>query len=352
MDPANLLYHPSPAHPLALQAFQGTPVTLTSVEHLALFQEATPLHAYLTQVLGVTLAIDHQHGQLFLRGRPDDVSKAVNAVHQAVPANVIHTAGGEGHAKPHLVPLPLPPNPYQQYHPFRMPFAPPHHQQYYEPMGGDLGRLEEGFCDGADLTRENQVVFAMYEKDTARLIGRRGAHLHQLQDETGARIQVDSHVPPGAPRTVYVWGTTGAIDHALVKIFNKLRRTGEPFLPVPKPSASFADREARREVHPLEIEYEWPVEIPVGKKPFLSLEVVKEIEQNSGASISFHEEEDSDTPEILKLMVKGAPLPIHYAVAALFDQVDGDLTEPTQIEPDTEYPNLEAWLKEPVPQYS
>jgi hypothetical protein len=338
----------------------GTPVTLNA-EQLSLFQESTPLHAYITQVLGVSLAIDRERSQLLLRGRPDDVNKAINAVHQAAPSQLSSTAAS---AAATAKPVP-PPHPLSiqssmftaPAHQQPQPQYPPQHPApaYYgyaadqHDYGGQMIR-EAGprYDDGAE-DRENQVVFQMYEKDTARLIGRRGAHLHQLQDETGARIQVDSNVPPGAPRTVYVWGSVNSVDNALIKIYNKIRRTGEPFLPIPKPS--FADHVSRqREPHPLEVEHEWPVEIPISKKPFLSAEVVKEIEQNSGATVSFYEDGDET---ILRLIVKGQPLPIHYAVAALIDQVDGDLKEPTQIEDDSpDYAHLDAWLKEPLPQNS
>jgi len=78
---------------------------------------------------------------------------------------------------------------------------------------GSLGMMG-GQLPGATITENVPIEKRM----VGRIIGRGGAQIRQLTNDSGAKIQIDQNVPGDAPRLVAISGTQAEIDKAKTMI--------------------------------------------------------------------------------------------------------------------------------------
>jgi KH domain len=163
-----------------------------------------------------------------------------------------------------------------------------------------------------ELPRPNIVEFEMYPESVGLIIGRRGHHLEELQQRSGAGISFSDPVH-GLPRRVSVWGSEAAVASALHRIFGKLNSSGQPFLPVPRPNRP--DKELRED-------FEWILEI--ASSLVLAERTHTAIEDSTGVKIALGAPENGR----VRLKLSGKPVPLHYAIAQLHSHLGpGIITE-------------------------
>jgi len=65
-----------------------------------------------------------------------------------------------------------------------------------------------------------------------KIIGRSGQTIQGLQDQTGAKIQIDQQKPEGVPRDIAISGSAGAVEMAKGLIDGLLASEGPGMAPV------------------------------------------------------------------------------------------------------------------------
>ena len=98
-------------------------------------------------------------------------------------------------------------------------------QQMYQPQQAGGGGMEQ--ANGmASLTI--QCPQAMVGK----IIGRSGQTIQGLQDQTGAKIQIDQQKPEGVPRDIAISGSAASVEMAKGLIDGLLASEGPGMAPV------------------------------------------------------------------------------------------------------------------------
>jgi far upstream element-binding protein len=172
-------------------------------------------------------------------------------------------------------------------------------------MGGQPAVDQQPFGMAAGMT---SIVIPCPQSMVGKVIGRQGATVQGLQDQTGAKIQIDQQKPDGVPRDISVSGTDAQVQMAKGMIDGLLASEGPGMAPV-NGTAGVA-------TEIMEI-----MQNMVGRVIGRGGETIKGLQQQSGAHITIDQNFPEGVPR--KITVSGTADSVPRALQMIRALVEG-----------------------------
>jgi len=175
-------------------------------------------------------------------------------------------------------------------------------QQMYTPQPAAGGGMEQA-------SGMASIMIQCPQSMVGKIIGRSGATIQGLQDQTGAKIQIDQQKPEGVPRDIAISGSAASVEMAKGLIDGLLASEGPGMAPVAGAAAGVASE---------------TMELPptmVGRVIGRGGETIKGLQQQSGAHITI----DQNFPDGVnrKVTVSGTADAVPRAIQMIRSLIEG-----------------------------
>jgi len=153
----------------------------------------------------------------------------------------------------------------------------------------------------------NSIVIQCPQSMVGKVIGRQGATVQGLQDQTGAKIQIDQDKPEGAPREINVSGTDAQVQMAKGLIDGLLASDGPGMAPIASAGTASETMELPQQM--------------VGRVIGRAGETIKGLQQQSGAHITIDQNFPEGAPR--QITVSGSADSVPRAMQMIRSLIEG-----------------------------